>query len=128
VKPKRQKVEPIRNPTLFEVEKSEEAPNTLAVDRPSLPAILLGTSFGNCNFYSLRIGPRRRPCIEVDELEVSDPDSTLGKGRRFSRELKAEIMQRLKNGERPFDLERKYKLCFDSKIRIGSGQSPMISR
>ena len=37
VKPKRPKVEPIRNPTLFEMEKFEEAgksANTLAVERP----------------------------------------------------------------------------------------------
>ena len=46
--PKRPKVEPIRNPTLFQMEKLEEAgkvANTLTVDRPfSLPGILLGTS------------------------------------------------------------------------------------
>jgi len=48
VNPKRPKVEPIRNPTLFEMEKLEEVgklANTLTVDRPfSLPGILLGTS------------------------------------------------------------------------------------
>ena len=41
-------MEPIRNPTLFQMEKLEEAgkvANTLTVDRPfSLPGILLGTS------------------------------------------------------------------------------------
>ena len=48
MKPPRQNVEPIRQPTLFQMEKLEEAatlPNTLAGDRPySLPEILLGTS------------------------------------------------------------------------------------
>jgi uncharacterized protein YecE (DUF72 family) len=45
VTPKRPKVEPLRNPTLFEMDKLEVAtPNTRAVDRPySLPGILLGT-------------------------------------------------------------------------------------
>ena len=45
---KRPRVEPIRNPTLFEMEKLEEAAtpaSTLPLDRPfSLPGILLGTS------------------------------------------------------------------------------------
>jgi len=49
MKTQRPKVEPIRNPTLFEIgEKLEEAgkpANTLTVDRPfTLPGILLGTS------------------------------------------------------------------------------------
>jgi len=48
VKQQRPKVEPIRNPTLFEMEKLEEAEklaSSPAVDRPySLPGILLGTS------------------------------------------------------------------------------------
>ena len=48
MKPQRPKVEPIRNPTLFEMEKVEEAAtpeNTLPLDRPfSLPGIPLGTS------------------------------------------------------------------------------------
>lgn len=48
MKAQRPKVEPIRNPTLFEIEKLEEAgklANTSTVDRPfSLPGILLGTS------------------------------------------------------------------------------------
>ena len=46
--PKRPKVEPIRNPTLFPMEKLEESgklANSLNVERPfSLPGILLGTS------------------------------------------------------------------------------------
>ena len=45
---KRPRVGPIRNPTLFEIEKLEEAgklANTPTVDRPfSLPGILFGTS------------------------------------------------------------------------------------
>jgi uncharacterized protein YecE (DUF72 family) len=48
VKSRRPKVEAIRNPTLFEMEKSEEPgkpADTLQVERPcSLPGILLGTS------------------------------------------------------------------------------------
>ena len=48
VNPKRPKVEPIRNPTLFEMGKLEEAEkpaSSLKVERPySLPGILLGTS------------------------------------------------------------------------------------
>jgi uncharacterized protein DUF72 len=48
VAPKRPNVEPIRNPTLFEMEKLEETgklANTVIGDRPfSLPGILLGTS------------------------------------------------------------------------------------
>jgi hypothetical protein len=48
VKPKRSKVEPIRNPTLFPMEKLAEPGklvSTLTVGRPfSLPGILLGTS------------------------------------------------------------------------------------
>jgi hypothetical protein len=46
--PKRLKVEPIRNPTLFQMEKLEEASklaSELKINRPfSLPGILLGTS------------------------------------------------------------------------------------
>jgi hypothetical protein len=48
VAPKHPKVEPIRNPTLFEMEKLEEAEkpaSSYVVVRPySLPGILLGTS------------------------------------------------------------------------------------
>jgi hypothetical protein len=48
VNPKRPKVEPIRNPTLFPMEKLEEAEkraSSPALERPySLPGILLGTS------------------------------------------------------------------------------------
>ncbi len=48
MKARRPKVEPIRNPNLFQMEKLEEVAklaNTLTVDRPfSLPGILLDTS------------------------------------------------------------------------------------
>jgi hypothetical protein len=44
VKPQRPKVEPIRQPTLFQMEKVDPAPE-LKIERPySLPGILLGTS------------------------------------------------------------------------------------
>ena len=45
--PKRPKVEPIRQPTLFQMEKLDQAvePGELKIERPySLPGILLGTS------------------------------------------------------------------------------------
>src|SRR5437667_12511541 len=43
--PKRHKVEPIRDPTLFQLEKASELAGKLKVDRPfSAPGILLGTS------------------------------------------------------------------------------------
>ena len=42
--PKRPKVEPIRQPTLFQMEKLDQA-GELKIERPySLPGILLGTS------------------------------------------------------------------------------------
>ena len=42
---KRPKVEPIREPTLFQLEKAAELTTQLKVERPySLPGILLGTS------------------------------------------------------------------------------------
>ncbi len=48
VNPKRPKVEPIRQPTLFQIEKLEKAAELTSqskIDRPySLPGILLGTS------------------------------------------------------------------------------------
>ena len=57
--PKRPK--PIRNPTLFEMEKLEEAatPSTLAVDRAySLPGILLGTSSFTADGWAGSFYPR----------------------------------------------------------------------
>jgi uncharacterized protein YecE (DUF72 family) len=61
VVPKRPKIEPILNPTLFEMEKLEEAatPNKLAADRPfSLPGILLGTSAFTANGWEGSFYPR----------------------------------------------------------------------
>ena len=53
VNPKRPKVEPIRNPTLFEMEKLDKAAELageLKFERPySLPGILLGTSAFTAN-------------------------------------------------------------------------------
>jgi uncharacterized protein YecE (DUF72 family) len=53
VNPKRLKIEPIRNPTLFPMEKLEEAgepANRLGAERPyCLPGILIGTSAFNAN-------------------------------------------------------------------------------
>jgi hypothetical protein len=53
VTPKRPKVEPIRNPTLFEMDKLDVAgrlANSLNVERPySDPGLLLGTSAFTAN-------------------------------------------------------------------------------
>ena len=60
--PKRPKVEPIRNPTLFEMDKLEQAGslvNSLNVERPySEPGLLLGTSAFTANG---RLGRFTRP-------------------------------------------------------------------
>ena len=61
MKPQRPKVEPIRQPTLFQMEKLEEAatPSTLAMDRPySLPGILLGTSSFTADGWAGSVYPR----------------------------------------------------------------------
>jgi len=62
VNPKRPKVAPILNPTLFEMEKLEEAAtvaNTLAVDRPySVPGILIGTSAFTANGWEGSFYPK----------------------------------------------------------------------
>ena len=54
--PKRPKVEPIRNPTLFEMDKLEQAGslvNSLNVERPySEPGLLLGTSALTANGWA----------------------------------------------------------------------------
>jgi hypothetical protein len=59
---KRSKVEPFRNPTLFQMEKLEEAEkpaNTVTGDRPfSLPGILLGTSAFTANGWEGSFYPR----------------------------------------------------------------------
>ena len=50
----------------------------------------------------------------------------VGKGRRLSPELRARVMQELKNGARPFDIERKYSLCYNTiaKLRRLIGDVP----
>jgi hypothetical protein len=53
---KRSRVEPIRNPTLFEMEKTErvgQPVNSLAVERPySEPGLFIGTSAFTANGWS----------------------------------------------------------------------------
>ena len=60
--PKPPKVEPIRNPTLFEMEKLEETEKLASsptVERPySLPGILLGTSAFTANGWGGSFYPR----------------------------------------------------------------------
>ena len=62
MKPQRTKVEPIRNPTLFEMEKLDKAAeltSQLKIDRPfSLPGILLGTSAFTANGWEGSFYPR----------------------------------------------------------------------
>jgi uncharacterized protein YecE (DUF72 family) len=62
VKSQRPKVEPIRNPTLFQMEKLEEAgklANGLGLERPfSLPGIFLGTSAFTANGWEGSFYPR----------------------------------------------------------------------
>jgi hypothetical protein len=41
-----------------------------------------------------------------------------GKGRRLSPELRARVMQELKNGARPYDIEQKYRLCFNTVAKL----------
>jgi len=59
-----------------------------------------------------------------------------GKQRRFSPELRADICLRLKRGERPADIARRYKLCDNSVLKfrrmIGDiperGRRPKLSK
>lgn len=44
--------------------------------------------------------------------------SIFGKQRRFSPELKRTIMQRLKQGAKPSDVEREFKLCYNSVAKF----------
>lgn len=81
--PKRAKVEPLRNPTLFEMDKLEVAtPNTLAVDRPySLPGILLGTcaftaSGWQGNFYPPGMKSRDFLSYYATQFATVEVDST----------------------------------------------------
>ena len=83
--PKHRKVEPIRNPTLFQMEKLEEAgklANTLTVDRPfSLPGILLGTSAFTAtgwegSFYPPGMQPRDSLSYYATQFATVEVDST----------------------------------------------------
>ena len=83
--PKRPKVEPIRNPTLFRIEKLEEAgklANALTVDRPfSLPGILLGTSAFTAtgwegSFYPRGMQPRDFLSYYATQFATVEVDST----------------------------------------------------
>ncbi len=85
MKPQRPKVEPIRNPTLFEMEKLEEASelaSKLEVDRPfSLPGILLGTSAFTANgwegsFYPPGTKPRDFLSYYATQFATVEVDST----------------------------------------------------
>src|SRR5437016_2667915 len=79
------KVEPIRNPTLFQMEKLEEVgkpANTLTVDRPfSLPGILLGTSAFTAtgwegSFYPRGMQPRDFLSYYATQFATVEVDST----------------------------------------------------
>ena len=67
--PKRPKIEPIRNATLFEMEKLEEAPkfaSELKIERQySLPGILLGTSAFTAAFCS-KMQPRNSYIFDAE--------------------------------------------------------------
>jgi uncharacterized protein YecE (DUF72 family) len=85
VAPKRPKVEPIRSPTLFETEKSEQAgnlANSLSVERPfSLPGILLGTSAFTAagwpgSFYPQGLQPRDFLPYYATQFGTVEVDST----------------------------------------------------
>jgi len=93
VKSSRPKIEPIRQPTLFQMEKLEEAAkqaNTVTVNRPfSLPGILLGTSAFTANgwegsFYPPGMKSRdflsyyatQFPTVEVDSTFYGCPSAS----------------------------------------------------
>ena len=78
-------MEPIRNPTLFQMEKLEEVgkpANTLTVDRPfSLPGILLGTSAFTAtgwegSFYPRSMQPRDFLSYYATQFATVEVDST----------------------------------------------------
>jgi hypothetical protein len=78
-------VEPIRSPTLFETEKSEQAgnlANSLSVERPfSLPGILLGTSAFTAagwpgSFYPQGLQPRDFLPYYATQFGTVEVDST----------------------------------------------------
>jgi hypothetical protein len=85
VKSPRTKIKPIRNPTLFEMEKVEEAATpatTLPPDRPfSLPGILLGTSAFTANgwqgsFYPPGMNSRDFLSYYATQFATVEVDST----------------------------------------------------
>jgi uncharacterized protein YecE (DUF72 family) len=85
VNPKRPKVEPIRNPTLFPMEKLEEAEkraSSPALERPySLPGILLGTSAFTANgwegsFYPSGMKSRDFLSYYATQFATVEVDST----------------------------------------------------
>jgi hypothetical protein len=85
VKSQRSKAEPIRNPTLFPVEKLEEADELISkldVDRPfSLPGILLGTSAFTANgwqgsFYPPGLQSRDFLSYYATQFATVEVDST----------------------------------------------------
>src|SRR5260370_12814618 len=85
VNPKRPKVEPIRNPTLFEMEKLEEAPKLageLKIERPyALSGILLGTSAFTANgwegsFYPQGMQSRDFLSYYATQFATVEVDST----------------------------------------------------
>src|SRR6266487_2465490 len=83
--PKRPKVEPIRQPTLFQMEKLEEAAELageLKIERPySLPGILLGTSAFTANgwqgsFYPAGMKPADYLKFYSTKFQTVEVDST----------------------------------------------------
>jgi hypothetical protein len=85
VTPKRPKVEPIRNPTLFEMGKLEQPTklvNSLGVERPySEPGLLLGTSSFTANgwqgsFYPLGNQTRNFLSYYATQFKTVEIDST----------------------------------------------------
>ena len=82
---KRPKVEPIRNPTLFEMDKLEQArnlANSLSLERPySEPGLLLGTSAFTANgwagaFYPPGMEPRDFLSYYAKQFQTVEIDST----------------------------------------------------
>jgi uncharacterized protein YecE (DUF72 family) len=85
VTPKRPKVEPIHNPTLFEMDKLEQPANlvnALNVERPySEPGLLLGTSTFTAagwegSFYPASVKPRDFLCYYATQFKTVEIDST----------------------------------------------------
>jgi hypothetical protein len=74
---KRPKVEPIRNPTLFEMDKLEQAGNlvnSLNVERPySEPGLLLGTSAFTANGWAGAFYPPGKPAPSRKSTGINLP-------------------------------------------------------